>query len=376
MKPHRSAIQNWFSKAFNLPVLEKSRLPWVDYLRGIAILLVVYRHALIGIERSGISVPVMLANANMIFYSFRMPLFFIVSGLFIGGSLLKKNVKQLVSIKFENLLYPYFVWTIIQITLQILLSKYVNSERGWRDYTYILYQPRSLDQFWYLPALFNATVIYLLVKTKLKPPAWMQLTLGLAFYFVSPFLSNISMLSDWMEFYLFFALGDIISSFFFKNSSQNFLKNAWTLLLIIPFFVLTQIFYLNNDEYYYRNNFLGQAEFLVIALIGCLAMFLLAFRLQTWKILSFLRVLGYHSLYIYVMHVLVIAFIRLLLTKVFGILNPGIILICGIAFGVTIPVMVYNLFIKDNFAWFLFSYHKKRSRTRPPEEKIQGVAAS
>src|SRR5262249_17632308 len=143
------------ARAFNTTVLAKSRMPWVDYLRAIAIILVVYRHSLIGIERSGIYVPAYLENANMIFYSFRMPLFFIVSGLFISRSLKTKSLKQLVEIKFENLLYPYLVWTVIQITLQIIMANYVNSDRSWRDYTFILYQPRALDQFWYLPALFN-----------------------------------------------------------------------------------------------------------------------------------------------------------------------------------------------------------------------------
>jgi uncharacterized membrane protein YcfT len=78
---------DWLSRAFNLPVLQKSRMPWVDYLRGIAIVLVVYRHVLIGIERTGLHVPSILVIANEIFFSFRMPLFFILSGLFVSQSL-------------------------------------------------------------------------------------------------------------------------------------------------------------------------------------------------------------------------------------------------------------------------------------------------
>ena len=360
MNDLRNNIKTWWSKAFNLSMLQKSRLPWVDYLRGIAIILVVYRHALIGIERSGITIPSYLVNANMTFYSFRMPLFFIVSGIFISGSLAKKTVKQLAFIKFENLLYPYLIWVIIQITLQIFLTGFVNSDRGLKDYSYILYNPQVLDQFWYLPALFNATIIYILVKTQLKPPAWTQLIFGLVFYFLSFQIHNISMLSDWMKFYFFFALGDIITRLFFKDSTQRFLKNPWTLLSVIPVFALTQIFYLSQEEKYYQGNFTGQTEFLIIALIGCASMFILAFRLQALKILSFLRVLGYHSLYIYVMHVLVIAFMRLLLTKLLGINNPEFLLCCGIAAGVTIPVVFYNLLVRNNIGWWLFSLKKKK----------------
>ncbi|HEX3934682.1 MAG TPA: hypothetical protein VHW43_08380, partial [Puia sp.] len=42
----------FLQKAFNLSILEKKRLAWVDYLKGIAIVLVVYRHVLIGSQRS------------------------------------------------------------------------------------------------------------------------------------------------------------------------------------------------------------------------------------------------------------------------------------------------------------------------------------
>ena len=231
--PPPTGISKLFTKAFNLTLLQKSRLAWVDYLKGIAIVLVVYRHVLIGIQRSVATaqaqgsnipdVPFWLEKANMIFFSFRMPLFFILSGIFISGSLAKRTLKQVIGIKFDNLLYPYFVWVFLQVTLQILLGGNTNSNRTLIDYTYILYQPRALDQFWYLPALFNTTVIYLLVKTWLKPPAWGQLLIGLILYFSSPYVHSISMLSDWMEFYLFFALGDTISVFFFKESSQRFL---------------------------------------------------------------------------------------------------------------------------------------------------------
>jgi len=346
------------ARAFNTDVLHKSRMPWVDYLRGIAIILVVYRHALIGIERSGLDVPAYLVNANMIFYSFRMPLFFIVSGLFINGSLLKKKAGQLILIKFENLIYPYIIWAIIQISLQIILKPYVNSDRGLQDYAYILYQPRGLDQFWYLPALFNTSVIYILIKTKLKPGAIAQIAFGLTVYFLAPFVGKISMLSDWMEFYLFFALGDILSNFFFTEKVQRFFRNPVSLLCMIPVFAGMQLFYLTQAEIFYHDVPLGQAEFLVIALIGCLTMFMLAFQFQQFNVLRFLRVLGFHSLFIYVMHVLVIAFIRVVFTKFLGIHEPALVLCLCIATGVTLPVIVYNLFIKDHFAWFLFTYKK------------------
>src|SRR5215831_11320964 len=181
----QTKISNWISRSFNLPALKKSRLYWVDYLKGIAIILVVYRHSLLGIQSSGIIAPAYLENANMIFYSFRMPLFFMLSGIFISRSLAKRSVKEFIASKFETLLYPYFVWVFIQVTLQIILSGFTNSNRGLIDYTYIVYQPRNLDQFWYLPALFNATVIYVLIKRYITRRWWLLLAIASGFYFLS-----------------------------------------------------------------------------------------------------------------------------------------------------------------------------------------------
>ena len=372
MKDFFAGIQRWFSKAFNLPVLQENRWPWVDYLRGIAIILVVYRHVLIGIERSGISIPTPLVDANMIFFSFRMPLFFILSGIFINSSIAKRTIKQLIFIKFENLLYPYLIWSFLQITVQILFSRFTNADRSLIDYTYILYQPRNLDQFWYLPALFNTTIIYILIKTKLKPAIWQQFIIGLVFYLLSPYFQRVSMMSDWMAFYIFFVLGDAISKFFFKDSTQRFLKRKLTFFVIIPVFILTQIFYLSQDQNFYLNDSIGQLEFLLIALIGCLSMFVVAFQMQRWNILAILRVFGYHSLFIYVMHVFVAAFTRIVMQHLMGIYDPVILLFTGIFFGVTIPVIFYNFLIKDNILWFLFSLRKKHEKPLPAKKWPQG----
>lgn len=352
-------MKTFLSKAFNLPALQKNRLQWVDYLKGIAIILVVYRHALIGIERSGLVVNEYLVNANMIFYSFRMPLFFLLSGIFVQSSLERRTLQNFIGKKFELLLYPYLVWTVLQITLQIVLGRFTNAGRTWADYAYIIYQPRELDQFWYLPALFNTTLLYVLVKTKLKPAAWVQCAMGLLFYFARPYLGKISMLTDWMEFYFFFALGDAMGRAFFSAPVQRVLKNPLLLLPATPLFVFAQVYFLRHT--------VNDAVFLLVALTGCFFMLLIAFQLEKLHTAFFLRVLGYHSLYIYVMHVMVTALVRIVLTRL-GIHQTEVLLFAGIAGGVTIPVVVYNYCVRDGFAWFLFSYHKNKPAARTGKE--------
>jgi fucose 4-O-acetylase-like acetyltransferase len=380
MSSVKTGIQNWIAKAYNTSILKEKRLEWGDYLRGLAILLVIYRHVLIGLQRSHMFVPQGLIDANMIFYSFRMPLFFILSGIFISKSLAKHSVKKLAGIKFELLIYPYLIWTIIQITLQILLSNFTNSDRTWIDYSYIFYQPRSLDQFWYLPALFNTTMIYVLLKTKLNVKPGAQLLIGIVLYFLSPYFQEVSMISDWMSFYFFFAIGDAISGFILKDSTQDFFKNPYALLLVIPIFILSQQYYFQHNfsnfaiaeratlsSHDYVRHIRDQIDFLFVAFTGCLAMYILAFQLQNWKKLRFLRIIGYHSLYIYVMHVIVTACVRLALVRICHITNPYLILLISIALGVAVPIAFYNLFIRKHALYFLFTYKKKKPKSVQPK---------
>ncbi len=359
MKKKETETESFLSRAFNLPYLQTNRHRWIDYLKGIAIILVVYRHSLIGIQRTHTYVPDYLTNANMIFYSFRMPLFFILSGLFITSSFAKRTLKQLITMKFETLLYPYLIWTVLQITAQILLNPFTNASRSVIDYTYIFYQPRELDQFWYLPALFNVSLVYLFLKSKFNPSALVQIIIGIALYFLATYVRNISMISDWMEFYIFFAIGDATSKFFFNERVQKILKSPWLLLGIAPLFVLIQLYYLKYPESYFQDNQVGRIEFIGISLFGCISMFILAFRMQSLNILSFLRLAGYHSLYIYVMHVFVEALTRMILMKIFMVHNPLVLVLSGIVTSVICCIMFYNLLIKNNILWFLFYMKKK-----------------
>lgn len=381
-------MKSWINNAFNTTVLKEKRYSWIDYLRGIAIILVVYHHVRIGIERTHIKVPEALVEANMIFYSFRMPLFFLLSGIFINLAFAKKSFKELVSSKFEKLLYPYFIWVFIQVTLQIVLSDFTNSQRGLEDYTYIFYHPRYLDQFWYLPALFNVSMVYLLIRSKFNPPAWVHLIIGLMLYFASPFVLKISMLSDWMEFYIFFAIGNVITQLFFKSSTQKFLSDYFSFFLILPLFVALQLYYLKNDIaekainselgitiYDYMNRMYNQSQFLLIALTGCLMMLIVAFQLQKLNVLSFLRILGFHSLYIYVLHVMIIAFVRVIMVNVLSITEPVTILITGIFFGVTLPVIFYNVLVKEGPLWFLFFFKKRKKKEAAVSSSVTELKA-
>jgi fucose 4-O-acetylase-like acetyltransferase len=346
--------------------VQNNRLAWIDYARGIAIILVLYRHIFEGISRSGVDAAKFqwLENANIIFYSFRMPLFFILSGVFIAKSLAKRKMKGLILNKVNLLLYPYLLWSALQITIQILLSGYVNADRGLADYAYILAFPRRIDQFWYLYALFNVTVLYIIMREKLRFSVWHQLILGGAMYMASSYVAvrhiDLGFVYDILHYYIFFAIGELVADKILD--SKNFkLFSSWGLLLgLLPFFVAGQLYFLfanlgHNSTLYVEEH--QPLLFGLIALCGCGFMICLSFILQRYDCLKLLRVAGYHSLYIYVSHVLVASAVRMVMVKVLGVTYlPALLIVC-LLFAVTVPVLMYQLAMRAGL-WWLYSLER------------------
>lgn len=337
---------------FNNDIIKRSRLPWVDYAKGIAIILVAYRHIVVGFLRSGLSLHPYLINANEIFYSFRMPLFFILSGLFIGRSLAKHSRKYVVLSKCKNLLYPYVLWASLQITLQIVFSHYTNSERGPKDFLYLVTNPDALDQMWYLFALFNVAILYIFLRFILKIKTIYQLLIGLVFYYLSAYTNGT--IRDILFFYIYYSLGDFISVYMLDKSNIRYFASRYTFFILLPLFIISQWYFLQHENMRYHSVY----PYAVVALIGCAFMLNICFQLQNWGKLKTLRVVGYHSLYIYIMHVMVVAFLRYLFIQVMGIRSIALLLFINLFLGITICIIIYNLAIRMGL-WFLFTLDKK-----------------
>jgi fucose 4-O-acetylase-like acetyltransferase len=311
---------------------------------------------------------------NIFFFSFRMPLFFIVSGIFLGGSLARKGFGKYVTDRFHTIFYPLLIWGILQITLQLIFAGYVNAERYPMDYLNLVINPRRIEQFWYLNALFFVSVLYALIRWYARFKPLQQLLLGLFLYSVAAYCHihkfHIGFLIDVFFFYIFFAIGDAISDVFLHDKNYKFLTSFRTLLLILPAFVALQHYFtrLNlayGDDYYVQ--FYRPEIYIMTALIGCAFIINLSFVLQRLNIFRFLRVIGYHSLYIYVMHLMIAAGVRIVLVEIFNVENIPLLMIVCISLGVIVPVIAFNLSALVGLQW-LFVFRKKREIPPKPSQ--------
>src|ERR671933_120684 len=106
----------------NVETLRTGRVDWIDYAKGVGIILVVYGHVVIGITNAGIiasatdTLRLFPKYSLDLIYTFHMSLFFFLSGLVADGNPSKSNgdFKSLFWKKVKTIAYPYLVWSIIQ----------------------------------------------------------------------------------------------------------------------------------------------------------------------------------------------------------------------------------------------------------------------
>ena len=337
---------------------DENRYPWVDYAKGIAIILVAYRHVLGGYAKAGIYVPDYLDMVQQSVYNFRMPLFFILAGIFVRKSLVKRGFKKFTAYKLNTILYPYLVWATLQLTLQIIFSRYSNGDKDLSDYLYLLYYPRALDQFWFLYTIFNITLLFTFFYIYCHIKTIGQLVLGVFFYYLStlPAVMDISLLQDTLQFYIYFALGSWGAHIILSDRYRPIFASPWLFVGLLPFFLISQWYWVSHQDLRDFAPYL----FMLIAILGSMFVFNIAFMLGQARAAHFLRVVGHHSLYIYMMHVIALALARVLLINLLGITHIFILLPLGMVVAVALPIIFYRVSV-TNGLWFLYYFKAPRS---------------
>ena len=333
---------------------------WLDYDKGISIILVSFRHCYESLSNSGLDVASYpaLEYINVFLFGFRMPLFFIASGIFFSSSIAKRGLGRYAKVRVQNILYPMLVWGAIQLTLQIIFSPFTNTVYGPSDYLSLIIDPRRTGQFWYLNALFFVGLIYAVLKIKIKLNIYLQLTLGLVMYFAVSLLRQhfiyLGFLMDILQYYLFFGIGDFISTSINSNGSKKLLSSYGLLFFLLPIFILVQYIFTDINMFHQDNYYVEHTMpffYLLVAFIGCLLSINISFILTGLNKANYIRIIGYHSVYIFCMQIILMAAVRIFLVKICLITSVPFLLIALLFSGIIFPIVAYNLFVKLKMQW-------------------------
>lgn len=283
-------------------VAEKKRVPWIDYAKGLSIILVVSTHSMFAeIDSSLYSDNLFFLN-NIIVHM-RMPLFFFVSGLFIHKAM-TCNREDFLKTKVFNLFYLYVLWSIIVYVTKTLPDYYFfqySEVTNLENILTIFYAPTGM--LWFIYALLIFMVITRLAMPSLKLVFIFSITCYLFVYKVgiSGFLGD-RLITN----YPFFLLGYLLSRFTLRATDK-----INSLHLLVP------VLYLSTTSYLLANEIstLRIVE-LLLSFTAIAACIITVVSIANFKCFSWLGYVGRNTLPIYVMHFFPIGVLRVILPKV------------------------------------------------------------
>lgn len=302
----------------------RERLPWLDTAKGLGILLVVLGHMERGLVSAGILTDPYWTTFDFTLYTFHMPLFMLLSGFNVPGSL-NRGRDRFVRSKIVTVLYPYFIWSVIQKSALILLSSYTNSGTSSPNFLSILYQPEP--PFWFLYALF----FYLLVSTVLSVRT--MLILAVLLFPLGEFFPRNDFAHQLPHFFLFFALG-VFAGGKGENRARRMGNGAAQVSLLVFAVTAGLGLRLGSDAY-------NSVLMLPAAISGIFCMIWISQKVENFRWLVWL---GTMTLPIYVMHILAGAGARIFVTKIVHVELPGVVVL-ALCFGIAVvaPLVAFKV---------------------------------
>jgi fucose 4-O-acetylase-like acetyltransferase len=304
----------------------RERCEWLDVARGIGIILIVYGHVFAGLMAAGIILPTAGTPLTVyLIYSFHVQLLFLLSGLHVRTGL-ARGAGSFMSRRIRTIIYPYFIWSLIQGGAQIAFSAQTNGSATLETLGAILWTP--ITPFWFLYALMVYHLLALVLKRMPTPVVFLVAAATfLASFFLEPGTPPLL-----LRFFLFYALGWLFAERIFAWSPPRFALGG---LALVWGGWLAAVLVARKGGWQYDT-----APALPAALLG-IAGTLWVSKLLAGRAARWLAALGRVSMSVFVMHVLAGSGTRIAL-GILGLPPDPIVYgtIC-LAAGIGLPVLVH-----------------------------------
>ena len=220
---------------------KKKRLRYIDAMRGLAILLVVFSH----VTNAYVKMPITNESFAGVYYMmtmFRMPLFFFVSGFFAFRAAERwtgSMVRRVMTKKFQAQIVGLGVFCFI----------YGACMKGW-DFRFIW----TSNPYWFTISLFEMFCMYLAValivrKTGRVWPLWALLCIAIISPFIFNYLTDGVKMPEWvvgpqtwhtLNYWPYFMLG--IFARRYESATWRIVDNQYFKALMITSFFLLVLF--------------------------------------------------------------------------------------------------------------------------------------
>lgn len=213
----------------------KNRNDTIDILRGIAVLLMIFGHAIqYGSGQLWINSEGYFDNYIFKFiYGFHMPLFMLISGYLFFYSLKKNSFWENIKNKIITLLLPIFVWSVLyNVFIRIIWNGQRIDVSFIKQFIWYI-----ISSFWFLWAVFFCSIVVLLVNRFFADNIFVYLV-GFILTFLLPDSYNSHM---YKYMYPFFVIGYLIHTYFDKKETVK-LKKQYLLILILLYICIVALY--------------------------------------------------------------------------------------------------------------------------------------
>jgi uncharacterized membrane protein YcfT len=278
------------------------RIDWVDYAKGICIVMVVMMHSVLGVElaagQTGF-MHVLVAFAK----PFRMPDFFLISGLFLSV-VIDRDWRTYLDRKVVHFAYFYVLWVTIQFGFK---APAFAAEGGWAHAGY-LFLESFVDPFGTLWFIYLLPIFFVVTKaTRRLPPLliWSVLELLEAAHIETGW----TVIDEFCSRFVYFYSGFLCADYVFALSDRARARPSLALAgLALWALIDGGLVWFGFSEW--------PAVSLLLGLAGACAIVVMGTLLARAHWLDFLRFCGEHSIVIYLAFFLPMAATRTLLLKV------------------------------------------------------------
>jgi uncharacterized membrane protein YcfT len=329
----------------------KSRLDWVDMAKGLSIFLVVtmYCAASVG-EDTG---QVGFLHWTIAFATpFRMPEFFLLSGLFLS-QVINRPWKAFADRRVVHYAYFYVLWAVIHIVFkEALIARDFAGAAS--SLAWAVVEPYGVLWFIYMLAVFGLAAKFL---HEIKAAAWGVLAVSAILQMASIHTGSY-LIDQFAEYFVYFYAGAVFAPQIFKLADWSAdhvmlalgALAAWALvnavMVFSPGFVM--------DPVHIQMGWGGLPGLhLVLALAGAAAICMVAAMLTRLPFMDWLRWLGSKSLVVYVAFVLPMGIARTVLLRL-GFDDPNLLSLLTMAVAITAPLVLWWIVQKLGFGRFLF----------------------
>jgi uncharacterized membrane protein YcfT len=287
---------------------QSQRIEWVDYAKGISIILVVMMHSTLSTEEA-------LGHAGWLHgvvefaRPFRIPAFFMIAGLFVSHTI-DRDWRTFLDRKVLHFVYFYVLWLVIQFAFR---APFLVTDQGVLG-TLHVFLTAFIDPYGTLWFIYLLPVFFLATRLVRSIPPAIVLLVAAALE-IAPIETQWTLIDEFAGRFVYFYIGYLFSDYILRGAN-------WSRSQTVSVFIALTAWFLANLFLVHAGLSTEYGVSLALGLAGAAAVVAISVLLSKSHLFEGLRYCGQNSIVIYLAFLLPMVITRIALAKTMAVVTP------------------------------------------------------